>query len=74
MSRPTPAYLEMIKSRLDAMNASNGNKSGKTKIDNNGMVDYYAEFRNDDHFDMMGRAALDYMQKQRDQNGGHPRI
>lgn len=71
-NRPSPAYLEMIKSKLDALNKLDGRSPNAKGRDEFGMHDHYAQFRNDDHLDIMGRAALDYMQRQRDQNGGHP--
>lgn len=64
----------MIKSKLDAMNKLDGRGSGSQVRDDFGMPDHYAQFRNDDHFDMMGRTALDYMERQRAQNGGHPAL
>lgn len=62
----------MIKSKLDVLNKLEGRGSASQSQDNFGMQDHYSQFRNEDHFDMMGRAALDYMERQRAQTGGHP--
>ena len=64
----------MIKSKLDALNKLEGRGSGSQSGDNFGMHDHYSQFRNDEHFDVMGRAALDYMERQRAQNGEHPSL
>jgi hypothetical protein len=66
--RPSNDYLEMIKQKLDAFNTVNGKGNGHQDYTRD---NFHTQFRNDDHLDIMGRAAIEYMKK-KEQNNGHP--
>lgn len=66
--RPSNDYLEMIKRKLDAFNSVNGKANPHQDYTRE---NFHTQFRNDDHFDIMGRAAIEYMKK-KEQNNGHP--